>query len=276
MYEWIRLNQFWNQSLVFKPPISAGSDRVFHVRPDQDWRAIFSQISNKPSAINNERSESVVIQEEVQGVEFALGTISFAGEHYLTHLIQYNKKTLGGRKTVYDYVEFIPFHSQKHGKLFQYAQKCLDVLGVRWGATHTEVMLTKDGPRLIEIGARLLGGPTTEFARKATGSSQLDKLVELYTTKKMGQRVYNFKNCVVPVFINSSQKGYIHNLEIFEEAYKLETFFQQYLWVQNGSFVEQTKDYLTSLGIIALSGNRDKVLSDYKKIRELESLLVYD
>lgn len=41
-------------------------------------------------------------------------------------------------------------------------------------------MLTKQGPRLIETGARMCGGPVVRFARAASGSSQADKLVEIY------------------------------------------------------------------------------------------------
>ena len=34
-------------------------------------------------------------------------------------------------------------------------------------------------------------------------------------------------------------------------------------------------DYLTSIGIIALSGDRDQIFEDYQKIREMESKLQF-
>ena len=48
----------------------------------------------------------------------------------------------------------------------------------------------------------------------------------------------------------------------------------EYVWFKNGDLVPQTVDYLTSIGIIALAGDRESILSDYKKIRNMESKLV--
>ncbi len=44
----------------------------------------------------------------------------------------------------------------------------LDALGVRSGMTHTEVKLTPEGPRLIEVNGRL-GGRVNEMCRRAVG-----------------------------------------------------------------------------------------------------------
>src|SRR5205085_1673933 len=55
---------------------------------------------------------------------------------------------------------------------------------------------------------------------------------------------------------------------------KLPTLFKKYILFKNGDTVPQTVDYLTSIGIVALAGDRECILSDYKKIREMESRLV--
>src|SRR4029077_10924525 len=123
------------------------------------------QILTEPSVISGKRSETVVFQEQAIGTEHAVGTVSANGRHYLVHLIKYNKTSSGERKTVFDHVEFVPHDPEILGDLFDYTQKTLNALGVRWGATHTEIMLTKNGPRLIETSARMIGGPVVGFAR---------------------------------------------------------------------------------------------------------------
>ncbi|MCE0446307.1 hypothetical protein LT493_20785 [Streptomyces tricolor] len=55
---------------------------------------------------------------------------------------------------VYDYEEPVPVGSAEAAPPCRFVGAALDALGVRWGAAHTEVMLTERGPVLIESGAR--------------------------------------------------------------------------------------------------------------------------
>ena len=254
--------------------MSAGSDKVFHIPAKGDWKMAFNRVLTEPSKITGKTSETVVIQEEAIGTEFAVGTVSSNGKHYLAHLIKYNKRSVHDRKTVFDYVEFVPYRESEHGELFDYTQKVLDALGIHWGAAHTEIMLTEKGPRLIESGSRMCGGPLVGFAREATGSSQADKLVELYADGDVLTKKYVLKKSVVPVFLKSPAKGTLSNIEVLGEIFKLPTLFNNYIWFKNGDLVPQTVDYLSSIGIVALSGDRESISLDYEKIREMESRLV--
>lgn len=272
---WMQDNNLVNSPLVIKPPMSGGSDNVFHISAGADWKTAFNRVLTEPSKISGQTNATVVVQEQAIGTEFAVGTVSVNGKHYLAHLIKYNKTTSGERKTVYDYVEFVPFKDELHGELFTYTQQVLDALGVRFGAAHTEIMLTDEGPRLIELGARMCGGPVVRFAREASGSSQADKLVEIYVDGDVLKKGYEFKKWVVPVFLKSPVKGIISNIEVLAETSKLPTLFNSYIWFKNGDLVPQTVDYLTSIGIVALSGDRDSIRLDHKKIRDMESQLIF-
>ena len=271
---WIKENELLDTPLIIKPPISAGSDKVFHIPAKGDWKIAFNRVLTEPSKLTGKINETVVVQEQAIGTEFAVGTVSANGKHYLAHLIKYNKTSAHDRKTIYDYVEFVSYSDEMYGELFDYTQKALDALGVRWGAAHTEVMLTKKGPRLIESSARMCGGPTVGFAREASGSSQADKLVEVYVDGDVLTKKYVFKKSVVPVFLKSPVQGTISNVEALAEIYKLPTLLNEYIWFKNGDLVPQTVDYLTSIGIIALAGDREHILLDYEKIRNMESKLV--
>ncbi|MFM6928153.1 MAG: ATP-grasp domain-containing protein [Bdellovibrio sp.] len=271
---WLKHNDLLESSLIIKPPMSAGSDKVFHIPAKGDWRKAFARVLTEPSILTGQRNETAVVQEEALGSEFAIGTVSSNGQHYLAHLIKYNKTSADDRKTVFDHVEFLAYNNDKYGEIFDYTKKVLDALGIRWGAAHTEVILTKNGPRLIETGARMLGGPTVGFARTATGSSQADKLVEVYADGDVANKNFVFRKTVVPVFLRSPATGVVSNAEVFDEIYKLGTLLKPFLWFKNGDIVPHTVDYLTSIGIIALTGDRESIFADYKAIRTMESKLV--
>jgi len=181
---------------------------------------------------------------------------------------------VGDRRTVFDHVEFVP-ESRDLGDLFAYTQKALDALGIRYGAAHSEVMLTERGPRLIESSARMIGGPVVGFSRAATGSSQADRLVELYADGDVLTKEYGFKKTVVPVFLKAVTQGTVSNLEVLDGISDLPSLLSRHIWIKNGDRVAQTVDYLTAIGIVALTGDREAIFSDYKKLRLMESKLVF-
>jgi len=271
---WIEENGLQNCPLVIKPPLSSGSEKVFHIPVSGDWKKAFNLILTEPSVISGKRSETAVIQEQAVGTEFAVGTVSANGRHFLAHLIKYNKTSSGERKTVFDHVEFVPYNKEALGDLFDYTQKALDALGIRWGAAHNEIMLTKSGPRLIESSSRMIGGPVVGFAREATGSSQADKLVEAYVDGDVLTKEYVFKKTVVPVFLKALTSGTASNVEVLDGISDLPTLLSKHVWIKNGDRVSQTVDYLTSIGIVGLAGDRESIFLDYKKIRSMESRLV--
>jgi biotin carboxylase len=58
--------------------------------------------------------------------------------------------------------------------------RVLDALGIRFGPAHTELMLTKEGPLLIEIGARLDGSDAPIIGERAYGINQIHLTADCY------------------------------------------------------------------------------------------------
>ncbi|MFE9631400.1 acetyl-CoA carboxylase biotin carboxylase subunit family protein [Streptomyces sp. NPDC006463] len=52
--------------------------------------------------------------------------------------------------------------------------RVLDALGVEFGPTHTEIVLTDDGPRIIETHLRVGGDEIFNLAKDATGVDMID------------------------------------------------------------------------------------------------------
>lgn len=271
---WLQEKSLSAAPLIVKPANSAGSDKVFHVDAGGDWRPYFRRVLREPSKLDGRPHETCVVQEMALGTEFAIGTVSSNGQHFLGQMIQYTKGGAGKISTIYDRVEFIPFEEKIHGALWGYTQQVLDALGVRWGAAHTEIMLTANGPRLIESSPRLTGGPVVLFAREASGSSQADKWVEAIAEGAVVTKDYTWKKTVMPVFLRAKASGKVSNVEALDGIAQLPTLFRPFVWFKNGDAVKETVDYLSSIGIVALSGQREDVLRDYRKIREMESRLV--
>lgn len=68
--------------------------------------------------------------------------------------------------------------------LHELAGRCIAALGIDDCVTHTEFKLTRDGPRVLEIGARIGGGSIRQVVREATGVDLIGAVLDL----AMGRR----------------------------------------------------------------------------------------
>ncbi|MFD6420672.1 acetyl-CoA carboxylase biotin carboxylase subunit family protein [Streptomyces sp. NPDC060198] len=59
--------------------------------------------------------------------------------------------------------------ADRQSEVFEHADRIIEALGIRWGATHLELKLTPDGPACIELNARL-GGPMGHLLRASSGT----------------------------------------------------------------------------------------------------------
>lgn len=70
------------------------------------------------------------------------------------------------------------------GKLLSVCAYCLDALtalGVAWGPTHTELKVTAEGPRMIEVNARWHAQDIVPVSRYCLGTDSLISTIDAFT-----------------------------------------------------------------------------------------------
>ena len=149
---WLRREGLENSPIVLKPQESGGTDDVFVARPGDDWRAKFDRILGSVNKLNL-RNDKVLVQELAVGTEYEVDTYSIDGRHGLAAVWRYAKECRGDRLGIYLSNTFVSADDPVVDVLFDYVCQVLDATGVRNGPAHVEVMITAEGPRLIEIGA---------------------------------------------------------------------------------------------------------------------------
>lgn len=141
--------------LVVKPVNSAGSDGCC-VCPDAEAAvAAFRAVSGSRNLMG-ETNYEVLVQEWLAGTQYIVNTVSMAGRHLLTELYSERIDRIEG-VPVLRHLLSVTEPSDVERELTEYVFSCLDALGVREGAAHTEVMLTPRGPRLVEVNSRVMG-----------------------------------------------------------------------------------------------------------------------
>lgn len=174
---WIDDGSHW--PAVLKPRRAKGSDGVRLCASPEEVARAFRDVHGRRDRLGF-HNDTVLAQEFLTGREYVIDTVSHAGRHRLAALWAYGKpepsfESIGLLSTK----TLLPPDGPLADTLFAFATRVLDALEIRHGAGHIEVIVDADGPALVEIGARLHGGPPAHLmARAATGTSQLDLLVQ--------------------------------------------------------------------------------------------------
>ena len=170
---WIEREGLTGHDLVIKPTSSAGTVGVTRAPGGEGWRDRFSELLGTYDKLGV-LAEEVLVQEHMTGTEYAIDTVSHHGKHSITDIIKYRRIPYGEGIAVYDSVEWLPYDTNELGELIEYGLGALDAVGLTEWAAHTEIMMTPNGPRLLEVNARLAGAGNPAVTEIASGGEPGD------------------------------------------------------------------------------------------------------
>ena len=233
-------------------------------------------------------ASGVLCQEFLRGKEFVVDHVSRDGVHKTVMLWVYDKRPANGSSFVY--YGYIPVDSEspEAKTLIPYVRNVLDVLGIRNGPSHAEVMMTRDGPCLVEMNCRAHGGDAAWkplCAALTGGYSQVDATVDAFLDKQQFGQLPNkppspFKAYGQGVILVSHSRGTVKAAPGFDAIKNLPSYVYMETPLRPGSKVDYTTDLFTSIGACILM-HRDKqvVEADLARIRTMETdndMFVYE
>ena len=264
--------------IVLKPTESAGSDGVKLCRSFEEAKDHF-ELLMRSQAVNGGLNSAVLCQEFLRGNEYIVDHVSRDGEHKTSMVWLYDKRPANGSAFVYYGLLPVDPNTPEARILISYTRRVLDAIGIKNGPTHGEVIMTTDGPCLVEINCRANGGDGSwvPLAQALTGgASQIDATVDAYTDAKQFQVTPSvppspFKAAGQMVYLVSFSKGVVRSCPGFEEIKKLSSYFSMESGVKPGTEVDYTIDLVSCVGIVNLIHDDPAVLkADIDKIGDLE------
>jgi len=149
--------------LITKPTDNSGSRGVMLVHSKEELSAALTYSSA------NGRRGNVIVEEYMQGPEVSVEVMVV---HGVPHILQITDKLTTGAP---HFVEM--GHSQPSRlpedtktKIAEVASKAVLAVGIQNGPAHVEIIVTKDGPKMVELGARMGGDCiTTHLVPLSTG-----------------------------------------------------------------------------------------------------------
>lgn len=264
--------------IVLKPVEGGGSFGVKLCTTEENAKAHFHSLMDFQRK-KGTQDAAVLCQEFLQGQEYVVDHVSRDGVHKCMMVWVYDKRPTNGAAFVYYGMIPVDSNSEIAKQLIKYTQSVLDALELNNGPSHGEVMMTSDGPCLVEMNCRSHGwdGAWVPLASMLTGGYAqpgvaLDSHVNAGAFAEI-PAVYPspLKAAGQNVMLVSFFSGTVKGTPGYDKMRELSSFVALQTGVGIGSKVELTIDLFTAVGVLVLANSESSRLeADLAAVREME------
>lgn len=166
----------FNVPFILKPADSSGSRGIFEVKDihNEDLIVEAYEYCHPFSRVGD-----VVVEEYMEGPEVSVETLTVNGE---CHVIQITDKLTTGAPHYVEMGHSQPTMLSKEiaEQISKVAKAANKAIGIKNGPSHTEIIVTKQGPKIVELGARLGGDNiTTHLVPLSTGVDMVECCIKI-------------------------------------------------------------------------------------------------
>ena len=231
-------------SYMVKPADSSGSRGILKVE-DRD---------NLDSAYEYTKQFShngvVVVEECMIGPEVSVETLAIDGE---VHVIQITDKMTTGAPHFVEMGHTQPTRLDCAEEIKRVAIAANKAVGIENGPSHTEIIVTTDGPKIVEIGARLGGDCiTTHLVPLSTGVNMVEACIQI----ALGERpnIEHTLHCASAIRYFPQHAGIVKNIENIEEAKEMPGINQVCVVHGVGEAITDITDSGSRMGFVIAQG----------------------
>ena len=239
---------------IVKPADNSGSRGVDLLEENADIDAAYAY------TIQFSRGGEIVVEEFMEGPEVSVETLAVDGD---IHVIQITDKLTTGAPYFVEMGHSQPSQlgektKQRIAKVAIAANKAI---GIENGPSHTEIKVTKDGPKIVELGARLGGDCiTTHLVPLSTGVDIVECSIRIALGEKPNLEAKWNKGSAIRYL--KSKTGIVKNISGVENAKNLPGIVQVSIVHGIGEKIGPIKSSIDRVGfVIAQSNNAVQAVS---------------
>lgn len=264
--------------VVVKPFRGVASESVTLCKTEREVIDAWRKITSSQIFGSSERHSNVLVQEFLDGVEYALDTVSRDGQHKVLAVWRYVKKPANGASFCYYKTELVDSSLDGNvASICDYAVKALDALGVRWGICHNEFIFQENsGPALVEVNTRQHNMDFLPLVMSCIGYNVFDIfLLALFFGEEQWSAVPNIpslRNFGCMVHLVNSASGILVNNHHIDDLADLPSVLEYEVYGPfrtKGETITPTIDIRTDAGWAQLiNPDREELERDYSLIEK--------
>lgn len=230
---------------IVKPVDNSGSRGIVKIEDLNDKESIFEAYEYSKAL---SRNGDVVVEEYMSGPEVSVETLTVNGECYVIQIT--DKITTGAPH----FVEM--GHSQPSQldettkeKIAEVAKMANRAIGITNGPSHTEIIVTNEGPKIVELGARLGGDCiTTHLVPLSTGVDMVECCIKIALGEEPDTSIKFSRGSAIRYL--SCGEGKIESITGIEDAKLLEGVRQISIVYNIGDIVGEIKSSSDRVGFV--------------------------
>lgn len=167
-----------NYPCVIKPTDNAGNRGVSFANNEEELLSLYDY------SHENSHSGDVIIEEYMEGQEVSVEIIV---SHGIVNILAVTDKLTQGKPYFVEigHSEQSQLGEENVARIKDLATRAVKAIGIDNSPAHVEIMLTKDGPKMVELGARMGGGCiTTHLVPLSTGIDMIKSVMDLAMGKE--------------------------------------------------------------------------------------------
>lgn len=199
------------------------------------------------------RSGDLMVEEYMEGDEVSVESLSVDG---VCHVIQITDKLTTGAPYFVEMGHSQPsrLSEDTKEKIKQVTIAANKAIGIENGPAHTEIKITKDGPKIIELGARLGGDNiTTHLTPLSTGVDMVECCINIAMGKAADLKAKLDRGSAIRYF--PLESGKIKSIEGVEQAERIPGVVQVSLVHGVGESVDGIKSSGDRVGFVIAEGD---------------------
>ncbi len=247
---------------IVKPADNSGSRGVDLLDDDTDLKEAYGY------TVQFSRGGEIVVEEYMEGPEVSVETLAVDGD---VHVIQITDKLTTGAPYFVEMGHNQPctLSEDTKEKIRQIAIAANHAIGIQNGPSHTEIKVTKDGPKIVELGARLGGDCiTTHLVPLSTGLNMVENSILIALGEKPDLNPKWSKGSAIRYL--ETKQGIVKSISGVENAKVLPGIQQVAIVHGIGEKVGVIKSSVDRVGfVIAQADSAEDAISICDKARDL-------
>ena len=240
----------FNVPFIVKPADNSGSRGIVKIDDLLDTKAIFDAYDYSKAS---SRNGDVIVEEYMNGPEVSVETLTVNGE---CHVIQITDKITTGAPHFVEMGHTQPsqLDNVTKEKIAIVAKMANKAIGITNGPSHTEIIVTENGPKIVELGARLGGDCiTTHLVPLSTGVDMVENCIKIALGEKPTINATISKGSAIRYITCDS--GKIESITGVEEAELVDGIQQISLLRDVGDIVSEIKSSSDRVGFVVAQGD---------------------
>lgn len=246
---------------IVKPADNSGSRGVNLLESDADLDAAYEYTAKYS------RGGEIVVEEFMTGPEVSVETLAVDGD---VHVIQITDKLTTGAPYFVEMGHSQPsqLNEDTQNRIRQVAIAANKAIGIKNGPSHTEIKVTDDGPKIVELGARLGGDCiTTHLVPLSTGVDMVECSLRIALGEKPDLSVKWNKGSAIRYL--KTDTGIMKDIKGVSEAEKIEGIIQVSIVHGIGEKINEIKSSVDRVGfVIAQADTANRAVEICEKGRD--------